>query len=496
MKNEIKNTDIKNLKLYNRCKHLHPTVAVLLLCCFVLLIFFVPSCNADTVVEIGDVNTPQSAVIFIIDGLSSCYVYPEYTPHAIDGSVLDKAKTPNIKEIFNNSCRVLDIKAPQTFTEGGHSVLVTGYSKADSEIAGAHRTTIYDVAHENGYLTFAIMQKGDSTSICKKQNVIIHDTENSVNEPEMVTSVNDFSKISKHISLDVADILQEQSVPLQEYLNQYPEGSQERYDAYNNWAIKTGYALIEFMSKEYPEQKYLLTINVGAIDSAGHYKKDSGYIASIEGIDNATADLYKKCIENNIAFLLTADHGMAFPSVNSRGGHQSDKYSVMTESQKVPLIISATDVDTGIIKGEFGQEDIAPTILEILNMPGELRVADSKAITVKDYVNIRVNVPEEGEILLIKDENVLYKNIIQDNVSFMGLEANTDYTLKYSSLSKPEDVIEKLINDETSTIVNLINTEQSTSNKSYQNPRYITGGVLIIGVNLAGLALIRKVLKE
>ncbi|WP_342305064.1 hypothetical protein [Methanolobus sp. ZRKC5] len=109
--------------------------------------------------EINPVNTPHGAVILIVDGLSSCYVYPEYTPHAIDGSELEKAEPENILQIFDQSCRVLDVTAPQTFTEGGDSVIATGYSKADSELVGSFGTTIYDVAHENGYLTFPIMDK-------------------------------------------------------------------------------------------------------------------------------------------------------------------------------------------------------------------------------------------------------------------------------------------------------------------------------------------------
>ncbi|MEZ5335250.1 MAG: hypothetical protein R2741_08450 [Methanolobus sp.] len=152
-----------------------------------------PVSEAETIEEISPVHTPDGAVIFIIDGLSSYYVYPEYTPHAINGDTLEKAVPENMLIIFNQSCRVLDVEAPQTFTEGGHSVIATGYSKADSEITGAYDTSLYDVAHDNDYLTFAIMEKGDSSGISSKQNVIIHDVDNSITEPEMITSINGLS---------------------------------------------------------------------------------------------------------------------------------------------------------------------------------------------------------------------------------------------------------------------------------------------------------------
>ncbi|MDY0387583.1 MAG: sulfatase-like hydrolase/transferase [Methanolobus sp.] len=467
--------------------------------CAILFLFFIliPSCCASESVEINPVNTPQGAVILIIDGLSSCYVYPEYTPFAIDGSELEKANPENMLQIFDQSCRVLDVVAPQTFTEGGHSVIATGYSKADSEFVASFGTTIYDVAHDSGYLTFAIMQKGDSAGMRSKQNAIIHDAANSINNPEMLTETNIFSGTDKNISLDVAGMMQEHSLGLQKQLDQYPKGSQERYDIYDVWAIETAIELIDIMETEYRDQHYLLTINVGAVDSAGHYKKDSGYIASIEGIDAATMDLYEICQENDVAFILTGDHGMSFPTVDSRGGHQSDKYSVMDESQKVPLVIAAKDVDSSVIEGRFGQEDFAPTMLEVLNLPGNLRAADGTVIPVKDYVNVKINVPEKGELILMKNDEILFENIIHDTISLLGLEQDTDYVLKYVSTSDSNDVMEQVINTESSMIVNMFaSPKQSTSDKSFKNPRYIVGGSLIGIVNLAGLVMIRKILKE
>ena len=41
----------------------------------------------------------------------------------------------------------------------------------------------------------------------------------------------------------------------------------------------------------------------------------------------------------------------------------------MTESQKVPLIISADGIENVVTEREYYQEDIAPTILGVLDIP-------------------------------------------------------------------------------------------------------------------------------
>lgn len=478
-----------------------PSVNIARLPAFLLLIILslqlcTSACAAETIEELNPVNTPDGAVILIVDGLGSCYVYPEYTPYAIDGSMLKKAESGNLYDIFNQSCRVLDVKAPQTFTEGGHSVIATGYSKADSGITGSTDTTIYDIAHDNSFLTFAIMEKGDSAGMCSKQNVIIHDTTNSITSPQMEISVNDIPVTNNRSISEITAILENKSVVLQSTLSSCPEGSQEIYNAYNTWAIETGTELIKFMKSEYPDQKYILTINAGAVDCAGHYRKNAGYVASIEGIDNATFKLYETCRENNVAFIMTADHGMSFATENSRGGHEAEKYSVMEESQKVPLVISACDVTPGIISGEYGQQDIAPTVLELLNIPADLRVADGSSIPVKEYANLRVDVDEEGTLEIMKNSAFVYKMQICDTACLMGMEKGENYTLIYKPASSDNELKKDITLSSSSVIC--MNTLSGTSGNDItaQNTRYIIGGILIVIVNLTGLILIAKILKE
>jgi bisphosphoglycerate-independent phosphoglycerate mutase (AlkP superfamily) len=489
---------VKNVKT-NIPEKNKATVHLSLIYCALILIlcFFTIQAEANAVAEVGQVNTPHGAVILIIDGLSSCYVYPEYTPYAIDGSMLEKANVPKMQEIFNNGCRILDVTVPQTFTEGGHSVIATGYSKADAGLTGSPGSSFFDIAHDYDYLTFAVMEKGDSHGFCSKQNVVMHDTKNSINKPEMVIETNMLTENSKDISFEITELMQSHSSVIQEKLDQYPEGSVERYNMYNEWAIETGIDVIEFMESEYPQQNYILTINAGAIDCAGHYKKNSGYIACIEGIANASYSLYETCLDNNMAFMLMGDHGMAFPTNDSKGGHQAEKYSVMTESQKVPLIISADGIENVVTEGEYYQEDIAPTILEVLDIPGKLRLTDGEAIPLKDYANIEVIIPEEGEITLASDDLVLFKDEVRENIAFRGLEPDADYMLTFIPSSDLDNTVQQSFNTGSDISIKLLTPKQRPkSDKSYQNSRYIVGGILIGAVNLTGLLMIRKVLKE
>jgi 2,3-bisphosphoglycerate-independent phosphoglycerate mutase len=106
--------------------------------------FSLPAC-ALTEVEVNPVNTPDGAVVLIIDGLSAPFIYPELTPHALDGTTLEKARLENIPKIGKSSARIIDFRAPQTFTEGGHSVLVTGNPDADSEFVSFKDANIFDI---------------------------------------------------------------------------------------------------------------------------------------------------------------------------------------------------------------------------------------------------------------------------------------------------------------------------------------------------------------
>lgn len=461
-----------------------------------LLNLILQPAGAYSVVEVNPVNSPHGAVILIVDGLSSSYIYPEFTPYALDGSVIGKANTTNLSFILDESSRVLDVRAPQTYTEAGHSVLVTGYSKALSDSVERSGTTIYDVAHEYDYYTFAIMKKGDFASMCGKQDVIVHDATNSINKPEMIIATNVRTVSTKQVSMDVAALMQDNIPKLHSGLDEYDEGSQERYDICDGWAIETGMDVIDLMQAKYPDQPYLLTINVGAVDTAGHYKKDSGYLATIEGLDSPCMTLYQKCSENDLAFIFTADHGMAFASIDVRGGHQSDKYSGTNEAQRVPFVISAEDIESTVIRGEFGQEDIAPTILEVLDLPGNLRLSDGKAIELKDHASLRVLTEGAGVIRIERDGAVISELTGSNDYLFRGLETSHGYAISFTPKDTGQSIEREIFLEKSETIDLRSAVENPENDISFKNPRYLIGVVLIGIVNITGFALIRRILEE
>lgn len=396
----------------------------------VLLIFsatFPVPASALTEVEVTPVNTPDGAVVLIVDGLSAPFIYPELTPHALDGTNLEKARLENIPEISKKSARVLELRAPQTFTEGGHSVLVTGNPDADSEFISFKDANIFDVLHDEGYLCIAVMEKGDSWSICAEQDAVLRDENNSVKNMKIVLEQNEHSG-DYTVPSGLLQLMEEEAGKAPGYVTS--KETRERYNGYNRWGIETACTVVEYMEKNRPGQKYLLTVNVGAVDMSGHYRGNYGYIDCIESLDSELLPLYTLCEKNNLAFVLTADHGMAFSADDSKGGHQSEKYSGSDEAQLVPLIIYAQDVESRIIRGEFRQEDFAPTLLGILDIPERPRFAKGEQILLTGHVNIKVTLPEKGTVELRKDGKILETAGNDDRFVFLGLESDKSYTIR------------------------------------------------------------------
>jgi bisphosphoglycerate-independent phosphoglycerate mutase (AlkP superfamily) len=386
---------------------------------------------------------------------------------------------------------------------------VTGNSGAKGDMVALPGATIYDAVHENGYLCFAVLEKGDFSQMRAEQDVIMYDETNSINNPNIKIQINDHSQ-DMDLVQDVSDVMDMHDEEAYDYVIQYPEGSGERYDAYNRWAIDTAADIIEYMSDNVPDQRYILTINAGAVDCAGHYRRNSGYIESIEGIDAAVMPLYELCIENNLAFIFTGDHGMAFAADDVRGGHQSEKYAVTLEAQKIPLIIHAPDVDKGVVTGEYGQEDIAPTVLNILNLPIELNHADGSAIPIKDHVNLKIDVPPESTVELLKEDRTIASASHDSQYVFLGIEPGNTYIVRISSNEMLEElngvgktVMEKGVLEYEvfmATDVALTFAEQISSSPEngglLQNQRHVIGCALIALINITGLLVILRILKK
>lgn len=470
---------------------------------------------ALTEIEVNPVNTPDGAVVLIVDGLSAPFIYPELTPHALDGTTLEKAKLENIPYISKNSAQVIEFRAPQTFTEGGHSVLVTGNPCADSEFVSFKDANIFDILHQEDYLCIAVMEKGDSWSICAEQDAVLRDENNSIKNIEIVLEKNEHSP-DLSVPSGLLQVMQEKAESAPGYVAS--KETRDRYNGYNRWGIETACDVVEYMEKNCPEQKYLLTVNVGAIDMSGHYRDNYGYVDCIESLDSELLPLYELCEKNNLAFVLTADHGMAFSADDSKGGHQSEKFSVSDEAQMVPLIVHAQDVEIGVIEGELGQEDFASTLLGILDIPDRPRFAEGEQILLTEHVNLKVELPEKGSVELRKNGEIISSPENDDQFIFLGLEPENSYTVKaiLKSGNIPE---EKEVFLKTDFVIDFGKEEAEKEDSESAlagakdetvsagifgegdsifdlSSKHLAGYLLIGAVNLAGFLVIMKIMKK
>jgi len=384
-----------------------------------LLSFITMSNTAFAVSEItlNKVERPQSAILFIVDGFGSSYFYPEYSPSALDGTLLIKAKTQNL----SFGARIADIRTGHPITGIAHSMIVTGFSDANEETVGYPDATIFDITRAHGFVNLAVMQTGDFINMRNEQDIILYAENNSVDDPLI-------SIQAEKAPSGIYDVMYEWKMKLPSYLDHIKGVG--KYSAFNRWGIDAANAVATEMIKKHPSQRFLLTMNVGEIDSGAHNMGDDDYVKLIEALDADFYPIYKTALDNNIALFVTADHGMSFATLNARrGGHSSDKYSTKLESVRIPLVILSPNAVTGVISGEYGQEDIAPTLLGVLDLPSHLQYADGNAINVKKYASIFVRSDPKYQVSLWNNGQKVSERSDSELI-FAGLPLNSSYTLK------------------------------------------------------------------
>ncbi|MFA4934366.1 MAG: alkaline phosphatase family protein [Candidatus Methanoperedens sp.] len=439
----------------------------------IILLLLLTSNAALAVSEItvNEVKRPQSAIIFIVDGFGSSYYYPELAPYALDGTELVKARTQNL----TFGTRIINIKTPHPVTGIAHSVIVTGYSEANEEIVGYSDATIYDITRQHGFVNLAVMQKGDFRNMREEQDIILFAENNSIDEPLM-------SIQAKASPSGVYELMYDWKMKLPDYLNN--KSGVKRYSAYNKWGIDAAHAVASSMIKNNPSQKFLLTVNIGAIDSGGHNLGDDDYIKLIEDLDRDFYSLYKTASENNIALFLTADHGMSFAKKNAqRGGHSGDKYVSRQESLRIPLVIISPNAIQGAVSGEYGQEDIAPTLLSVLDLPNRLQYTDGKAINIKNYASIFVKADTKYTVSLWNEGRKISESSDSELI-FTGLPLNTSYTLKATGAG---GTYEEQVSLDSDKHFNFNNA------KSGLNTRSMVAIILILIVIIGGIIVIKRI---
>jgi len=484
----VKNVSTLNHNLKRR--------AILVLFCLIIVQLSTPVV-ALTAIDIQNIETDHGTIILIVDGLGASYIDPEKIPYALDGSPLEKPNIQNISAFAKDGLQAFSVLTPSTEGENGHSVIVTGNPGATSAMIAHNDATVYDVARDNGYLMFAILEKGDTTELLAEQDVAIYDSTTSINDPQMKVMLNDNSgQRDTDMIIDVEKIFKEYAILAPTYVQQHKEGEIERYNAYNLWGIETALEVIELM-EQYPDQKYILTINIGAIDTAGLYRRNEGYVECIEELDIMVQPLIERAEDNDLVFILTSDHGMAFQSTDGRGGSKSEKYGTSPEVLLIPFIATSSNIERAFIEEQLGQEDIAPTILSILDLPNELRFSTGEPFATKKYVNFKVLLPETGSVRISSEQTILESEGDSEYI-FYGLEKEKEYTINAELSGNSKQAYERIVFADSDKVIRFDADKKPDKNKDMipKGMRKIIGSTLIIGINLTGLAMIFRVVKS
>jgi 2,3-bisphosphoglycerate-independent phosphoglycerate mutase len=436
----------------------------------ILFVTFSVAISGATEITLNNIQKPDSAILFIVDGLGSSYFYPELTPYALDGGEISKAVTRNL----TSGTRLLDIRTTIPSTGPAHSVIVTGYSGANEEIVGYPDSTIYDITRQHGFVNLAVMEKGDFQNLRDKQDIILFAQNNSIDEPLVSIQANKAPS-------GIYELMYEWKMKLPGYLDN--KTGREKYSAYNKWGIDAVNAVAVYMIKNHPSQRFLLTVNVGAIDSGGHNLGEDDYYLLIEDLDRDIYPLYTTARENNIALFFTADHGMSFATKNARrGGHASGEYAAKMESLRIPLVIMSQNTVPGVFNGEYRQGDIAHTLLSVLDLPNSLQYADGKSINVKKYATIFVKADKEYGVSLWNEGQKVSESSGSELI-FTGIPLNTNYTIKAAGADKTHE--ERLFLDSDKLL-------KFNSGKGLDY-RGIAAIILIIAVIIGGLLIIRRI---
>jgi 2,3-bisphosphoglycerate-independent phosphoglycerate mutase len=108
-------------------------------------------------------------------------------------------------------------------------------------------------------------------------------------------------------------------------------------------------------------------VNFANSDMVGHTGNYQAAIKAIETLDDSVGQLMEKCRHENIALFLTADHGnsdqMTYPDGSPHTSHTG---------APVPFALykeGLTKDDVKIAKGQHSLKDVAPTLLNCLNIP-------------------------------------------------------------------------------------------------------------------------------
>lgn len=439
----------------------HPPPILLLLLSSLSLTLSISGAAVD--VQVGPQAVPGGAVILVVDGFGSSYVYPEHEPYALDGSLLGKAVLFNLT---GSGARAVDVRVPVPETTQSHSILITGFAGVDPQFLGS---TIFDAAREKNYLCLGILERGDSKEVLQKLDATLFLDDNAIHGAEPVPGFRD------GVPQDLRDLFQSWRDMFSGYI---AAAGTAGYAGYNSWGLDAAADLVEKLGSRH----FLLLVNVGAVDSAGQDLGAKGYLETVAALDAPLGRLEDACRRNGALLVITADHGMSFPAPRGKGGHSAAKYAGRLESLRVPLVLLGPGIEELNLGGVWSETDIAPTVLSLLGIPGNLS-AEGRVLPIKETYSLRVIGAPEG-VQLLCDGKPLANATGDREYNFLGLQRGV-YTVKAGGISQ-----EVLVNGDRQ-----VDLEESAA-LPWEGMKKIVGIILILAINLAGIAIIIRILRK
>ncbi len=433
-----------------------------------LLFLLLGSAQSLTEVLVGQPpDRPQGAVVLVVDGMGSSYVYPEYDARALDGRVLGKAALFSLA----GGARVLDVRVP--VPGAGHNVLVTGCPWADEPLEG---TTIFDLARENNFTCVALLQKGSLPLALEQDAFLLFGEGVAVAldaEPVVGTRAN--------LSPDLVSRLCGWRDQFPAYAAGRGRGIEGCIGS-NSWGLDAAVDLVGAL-----DPPFVLLVDLGGVEDAGRLLGPEAYLEAIASLDEPLARLVQACEGQDLLLLVTADGGMTF---SDRG--QIDPGRM--ESLRVPVVFMGPGVDDIILTGAWSQTDIAPTVVEMLGLGGSLSRSEGSAMPVRKRYDLEVRGTEPADVVRVRRDGGLVAEVAGDSgYIFRGMDRGA-YTVGVGRRSVPvclngDGLLDLATTGRTSGVV------VAWPALPHVEGRTLLGAFLILMINLAGVAMIVRIVR-
>jgi len=143
--------------------------------------------------------------------------------------------------------------------------------------------------------------------------------------------------------------------------------SPKEVSTYDQKPEMSAFLVLEKLEKALEDRQYTFyLVNFANSDMVGHTGNFQAAIKAIETLDQCVARLMKKCEDENVTMLITADHGNSDQMAYENG----DIHTSHTDSL-VPFIIFDSRLKNqklNLTNGPHALKDVAPTVLHILNL--------------------------------------------------------------------------------------------------------------------------------